>query len=107
MRQPSLHGGILSHRGEGRVTRPSAVWSAAVDAARAVMVAAAGAGGAVARERQSRGFSVTVKGDGSPVTDADRDAEAAVAGVLTAAYPEHGWLGEETGAHGPAGRRFI
>ncbi len=43
-----------------------------------VMVKAAKAGGAVARERQRRGFGVSIKGDGSPVTDADREAEAAV-----------------------------
>lgn len=78
-----------------------------MDATLAVMVEAARAGGAVARERQRRGFDVTIKGDGSPVTDADRDAEAAVARVLAAAYPEHGWLGEETGGRGSAGRRFI
>src|SRR5262249_44843833 len=71
------------------------------------MVEAARAGGAVARERQRRGFSVTLKGDGSPVTDADRDAEAAGARVLTTAYPEHGWLGEETGTRGSPGCRFI
>ena len=71
------------------------------------MVEAAKAGGAVARERQRRGFGVSIKGDGSPVTDADRDAEAAVARVLAAAYPDHGWLGEETGARGTGARRFI
>ena len=71
------------------------------------MVEAASAGGAVARERITRGFAVAIKGDGSPVTEADREAEAAVARVLGAAYPDHGWLGEETGGRGPDDRRFI
>ena len=78
-----------------------------MDATLTVMVEAARAGGALARDRQRRGFDVTIKGDGSPVTDADRDAEAAIARVLAAAYPEHGWLGEETGARGATARRFI
>jgi histidinol-phosphatase len=72
-----------------------------------VMIEAAKAGGALARERQRCGFGVSIKGDGSPVTDADREAEAAIARVLAEAYPDHGWLGEETGARGPSSRRFI
>jgi histidinol-phosphatase len=71
------------------------------------MVAAAREGGAVARDWQRRGFAVVTKDDGSPVTEADREAEAAIARVLGAAYPGHGWLGEETGARGPTARRFI
>src|SRR4030095_6664654 len=78
-----------------------------MDAILNTMVEAAQAGGVLARERQRRGFDVSIKGDGSPVTDADRDAEAAIARVLAAAYPEHGWLGEETGVRGGTARRFI
>src|SRR4029453_7238711 len=71
------------------------------------MVEAARAGGAIARERFTRGFAVSIKGDGSPVTEADREAEAAIARVLGGAFPDFGWLGEETGGRGPDGRRFI
>ena len=54
------------------------------------MVEAARAGGAIARERFTRGFAVSIKGDGTPVTEADREAEAAIARVLGAAFPGHG-----------------
>ena len=58
------------------------------------MVEAAREGGAIARERFTRGFAVSIKGDGTPVTEADREAEAAIARVLGAAYPGPGGLGE-------------
>ncbi|MFB1479873.1 inositol monophosphatase [Corallococcus sp. RDP092CA] len=41
---------------------------------------------------------VFIKHDDSPVTDADRAAERAIREVLTAAFPEHGVIGEELGA---------
>ena len=41
------------------------------------------------------------KGDDSPVTRADREAEAAMRALLEAAYPDHGILGEEYGADRP------
>ena len=71
------------------------------------MVEAAREGGAIARARFTRGFAVSIKRDGTPVTEADREAEAAIARVLGAAFPGHGWLGEETGGRGPDDRRFI
>jgi histidinol-phosphatase len=46
-----------------------------------------------------RGVRVEVKPDRTPVTAADRDAEAAIAAVVRAAFPGHALLGEETGAH--------
>jgi histidinol-phosphatase len=46
-----------------------------------------------------RGVRVEVKPDRTPVTAADRDAEAAIAAVIRAAFPGHALLGEETGAH--------
>ncbi len=45
------------------------------------------------------GVRVEVKPDRTPVTAADRDAEAAILGVIRAAFPHHAVLGEETGAH--------
>ena len=41
--------------------------------------------------------SVETKADASPVTIADREAEAAMRELIAAAYPDHGILGEEHG----------
>ncbi len=38
---------------------------------------------------------------GQPVTDADRDAEHAMRGMIEAHYPDHGIVGEEHGATNP------
>jgi histidinol-phosphatase len=55
-----------------------------------------------------RGVRVEVKPDRTPVTVADREAEAAILAVVREAFPDHGFLGEETGAHaGAAGTRWI
>ncbi len=43
------------------------------------------------------GVAVDDKADGSPVTAADREAEAAMREAITAAFPEHGIIGEEYG----------
>ena len=55
-----------------------------------------------------RGVRVEVKPDRTPVTQADRDAEAAILAVVREAFPDHAFLGEETGAHsGSARSRWI
>jgi fructose-1,6-bisphosphatase/inositol monophosphatase family enzyme len=41
------------------------------------------------------------------VTEADREAERAIVGVLRARCPDHGALGEEHGESGPRDQRFI
>src|SRR5258706_7674094 len=72
------------------------------------MVAAARAGGAAAVAHYRRQeLSVSLKADRSPVTEADRAAEAAILDVLRAGCPDHGALGEELGESGPRTRRFI
>src|SRR5258705_6335684 len=71
------------------------------------MMEAARAGGATALEHYRRGVSVSLKADRSPVTEADRAAEAAILDVLRARCPDHGTLGEELGESGPRARRFI
>jgi histidinol-phosphatase len=54
------------------------------------------------------GVRVEVKPDRTPVTQADRDSEAAILAVIREAFPAHGFLGEETGAHeGTPGTRWI
>lgn len=42
------------------------------------------------------------KGDGSPVTDADRETERVMRRAITGRYPDHAVLGEEGGWKGPA-----
>ncbi len=55
-----------------------------------------------------RGVRVEVKPDRTPVTQADRDSEAAILSVVRDAFPDHGFLGEETGAHAGSERsRWI
>jgi histidinol-phosphatase len=55
-----------------------------------------------------RGVRVEVKPDRTPVTQADRDSEAAILSVVRAAFPDHGFLGEETGEHaGASSTRWI
>jgi len=51
-----------------------------------------------------RKVAVETKGDGSPVTEADRRAEQAVRAVLREAYPDFGVLGEEYGGDAGDGR---
>jgi histidinol-phosphatase len=72
---------------------------AALDAARAA--------GAIALRHFRGDVRVTLKADQTPVTQADREAEAAVVARLRAAFPDVGFLGEEFGAQGGQGRRWI
>lgn len=69
---------------------------------------AVSAAGEVALRHFRRGVAVETKPDHSPVTAADRDAEAVIVETVRAAFPEHGFLGEETGAQLPgADSRWI
>lgn len=52
-----------------------------------------------------RGITVETKGDGSPVTIADRSAEEAARAWLSARFPQDGILGEEFGVTRAEGRR--
>ncbi len=49
------------------------------------------------------GTSVDLKGDNSPVTAADREAEALIRSRIEAKYPQHAIVGEEFGDSRPAG----
>jgi histidinol-phosphatase len=73
----------------------------------AAALEAAKAGGALALRYFTGDFQVTLKPDQTPVTEADRGAEQAIVGRLQAAFPEIGILGEEYGAQGAQGRRWI
>jgi histidinol-phosphatase len=81
-----------------------------LDLAKAMDVArrAAEAASAASLAHFRRGVRVERKPDRSPVTQADRDSEAAILAVVRGAFPDHGFLGEETGAHaGSAETRWI
>lgn len=54
-----------------------------------------------------RDVAVEIKKDGSPVTEADRAAERAIRAVLREATPEIAILGEEYGAEGAGGLRWL
>ncbi|NIA71302.1 histidinol-phosphatase [Pelagibius litoralis] len=55
----------------------------------------------IARQYFRQGLAIEDKADESPVTRADREAEAAMRKLIGAAYPDHGIFGEEYGAENP------
>jgi inositol-phosphate phosphatase/L-galactose 1-phosphate phosphatase/histidinol-phosphatase len=59
--------------------------------------ALADAAGAAISRHFRQPFAVEAKGDSTPVTIADREAEAAMRRMIEAAYPDDGILGEEYG----------
>lgn len=53
-------------------------------------------------------LAIESKGDGTPVTEADKDAEAYIRAELASAHPHDAVLGEEEGAEtGTSGRRWV
>jgi myo-inositol-1(or 4)-monophosphatase len=74
---------------------------AAIEAARA-------GGGALMRHwRRLDPASIQEKTKHDLVSIADRESETAIHAVLEHAFPQYGWLGEETGAAGDDGRKWI
>ena len=66
------------------------------------------AGRRTLRRFRSDDLAVEAKGDGTPVTEADRDAESFIRAELAAAHPDDAVLGEEEGAApGNTGRRWV
>ncbi|MBO1076581.1 histidinol-phosphatase [Roseomonas marmotae] len=59
--------------------------------------AAADAAGAVIRPLFRSHLLVEAKGDASPVTEADREAERTIRALLASRFPDHGVIGEEFG----------
>ncbi|MEP6607142.1 MAG: inositol monophosphatase family protein [Burkholderiaceae bacterium] len=53
------------------------------------------------------GATVSLKNDASPVTTADRNAEAALRKLIERRYPEHAILGEEHGVKPGRGYRWV
>ncbi|MBR0652968.1 histidinol-phosphatase [Roseomonas terrae] len=62
---------------------------------------AADAAGAVIRPLFRSALLVEAKGDASPVTRADREAEEAIRALIGERFPDHGVIGEEHGADRP------
>jgi histidinol-phosphatase len=74
----------------------------------AVAVEAAREGGRRTLAYFNAGAAVEWKADGTPVTVADREAEAAMRRVIARAFPDHGILGEEEGeTRAGASHRWI
>jgi histidinol-phosphatase len=69
-----------------------------LDKALAAARDAAGAAADIIQHYWRTGVDVIVKGDDTPVTIADREAELAIRGILAKALPEAGIYGEEYGA---------
>jgi histidinol-phosphatase len=69
-----------------------------LDKALAAARDAAGAAAEIILHYWRTGVDVIVKGDDTPVTIADREAEMAIRGILSQALPEAGIYGEEYGA---------
>ena len=73
-----------------------------------VLVEGATQAGRVAMEFFDRNVAVEWKHDQSPVTIADRDAEQKLRQIITARFPNDGFLGEEFGSQpGTTGYRWI
>ena len=66
----------------------------------------ADASGQIARRYYRSGVSVDIKADDSPVTRADREAEACLREMIAAEFPDHGIIGEEFGSVG-IDREFV
>jgi histidinol phosphatase-like enzyme (inositol monophosphatase family) len=64
------------------------------------------ASGEIALRHFRRPLEVARKADESPVTIADREAEAAMRTLIAEAYPDHGVIGEEFGAE-RADARYV
>jgi histidinol-phosphatase len=73
----------------------------------AAALEAARAAGEIALGYYRGGFSVSLKADQTPVTQADREAEQAIKAILGRAFPEWGFLGEEFGEAGGQQTRWI
>lgn len=74
-------------------------WTSYLDSA----IEAARAAEAVIRHYYNSDFEVQRKADSSPVTVADIESEREIKRVLSAAWPEHGFYGEELGRDGADG----
>ncbi len=73
----------------------------------ALAIEAARAAGALAMRYFDSDLQVDTKPDRTPVTQADREAEALIRQMIAAQYPDHRYLGEEMGGQAAAGNVWI
>lgn len=66
-----------------------------------VALGAARAAARISRNFYEGDFEVDIKADSTPVTEADVECERMVRDTILAAFPEHGFFGEETGRTRP------
>ncbi|HET8899775.1 MAG TPA: inositol monophosphatase family protein [Rhodanobacteraceae bacterium] len=78
-----------------------------LDHALTVAREAAAAASAVIRHYWQHGVAEERKSDDTPVTVADREAEAAIRRVLLAAFPDHAIYGEEGGRQGDGAALWL
>jgi len=69
-------------------------------------IRAAKAAGVEAMKHFGPEIAVTLKSDGSPVSEVYKACEQVIVECLSKAFPEYGFLGEEMGRHGPADAPF-
>lgn len=73
-----------------------------------VAIEAAKAAGEIALHYFRSNLTVETKADCTPVTRADRECEAKIVEILSARFPDHGFLGEEMGERpGKSDARWI
>jgi histidinol-phosphatase len=65
-----------------------------------VALEAANSAAEVIRHYYRNGVEISLKADQTPVTRADVEAEELIRRAITAAFPDHGFYGEETGSRG-------
>lgn len=63
--------------------------------------------GEVALSHFRKTLAIEIKADGSEVTRADREAEAAARSAIRGLFPDDAIIGEELGSDGAGGRRWI
>ena len=83
-----------------RPTATETPTDAFLDAALAVARDAADAAAQIIARHYRRDIAVETKPDDTPVTLADREAEAAIKGILKATFADHAYFGEEEGREG-------
>ena len=62
-----------------------------------IALQAAGAAAEISRRYYTGNFTVRIKEDRTPVTQADVECEQEIRRIILAAFPDHGFFGEETG----------
>lgn len=65
-----------------------------------VALEAARAAAAISRHYFNGNFTVSMKADRTPVTQADVECEQSIRDIILGAFPTHGFYGEETGTSG-------